>query len=91
MSDRSRRIRKIEDHRRPRVTVPHVVEQLQGETQAEAWARFQARYAGHVGPSHAVLFVPTWPTFDAFAANCKSQQTELLEWVKSHHPKEPTQ
>lgn len=87
----ARRVAKLEDRRRVPVIVPHVVEHPHGETIDRAWARFQARYAGHVRPRHAVLFVPTWPTIDAFAATLKAQQSELIEWVRSHHPKEPAQ
>lgn len=87
----ARRVAKLEDRRRAPVIVPHVVEHRQGETAADAWARFQARHAGHVRPRHAVLFVPTWPTIDAFAATLKAQQTELIDWVRSQHPKEPAQ
>lgn len=87
----ARRVAKLEDRRRAPVIVPHVIEHRHGETADTAWARFQARYAGHVPARHAVLLVPTWPTFDAFAAALKAQQIELLEWVKAHHPKETEQ
>lgn len=85
----ARRISKLEDRRRVPVRVPHVVELRHGETADEAWARFKHRYAGHVRPRHAVLFVPTWPTIDAFAASLKPQQMALHAWVREHHPKEP--
>lgn len=87
----ARRVAKLEDRRRPRIIVPSVVEHRHDETQPEAMARFRDRYAGHIQPRHAVLFVPTWPTIDAFAAEFKAQQLGLLEWVRAHHPKETAQ
>lgn len=85
----ARRLSKIEDRRRKRIRVPHVVECEDGETAELAFARFNDRYGGAVPARHAILIVPTWPTIDAFAAALKAQQSELIEWVRSHHPKEP--
>ncbi|EQB07810.1 hypothetical protein L288_09375 [Sphingobium quisquiliarum P25] len=84
------RVAKLEDRRRTPVHVSHVIEAHEGETTEDAVARFSERY-GHDLPKrrHAVLIVPTWPTIDAFAAALKAQQTELIDWVRSQHPKEP--
>lgn len=87
----ARRVAKLEDRRRAPIRVPHIIEHHHGESADEAWARFKHHHAGHVRPRHAVLFVPTWPTIDAFAATLKAQQTELIDWVRSHHSKEPAQ
>jgi hypothetical protein len=88
----ARRVAKLEDRRRAPVFVPNVVECREGETADEAIGRFQDRYGAAVSMRrHAVLVIPTWPTIDAFAASLKAQQAELIDWVRSQHPKEAEQ
>lgn len=87
--DRSRRITKLEDRRRKRIRVPNIAECREGETAEQAISRLRAHYGDAIPARHAVLIVPTWPTLDAFAAALKAQQTELIDWVRSQHPKEP--
>lgn len=86
----ARRIAKLEDRHRTPVFIPNTVECPEGDTADAAIARFKDRYGAAISKRrHAVLVIPTWPTIDAFAASLKTQQAELIDWVRSQHPKEP--
>lgn len=88
----ARRVAKLEDRRRAPAFVPHVADIREGETMEDAASRFRLRYGRAITkPRHAVLIVPTWPTFDAFTVTLKAQQNALRDWVREHHPKEPAQ
>lgn len=87
----ARRVTKLEDRRRPPVIVPHVAELRHDETPEQAMKRFRDRFGDAIPKRHAVLFVPSWPTFDAFTATLKANQTALLAWVSERHPKETEQ